>query len=187
MGLNLCARPFPGVAGCLRRSAMQHDAGMKLHHEISYAAPLGEVFAMLSDPAFRHASGAAMGVISADVTITPKGEGISVHIDQVQPTEGVPGFARKFAGETTRAVQDEEWSSPAGGTLTIETPGKPTSVKGTLSLTESGGRTTETLEAEVKGKVPLIGGKLDSLMADLVTKGMDMERLAGVAWLEGNR
>jgi hypothetical protein len=161
--------------------------GMLLRHEISYDAPLGDVFAMLSDPGFRQASADAMGVLSADVTITPNGEGISVHIDQVQPTEGVPGFARKFAGETTRAVQTEEWGSPAGGTITIETPGKPTSIKGTLSLNESGGRTTETLEAEVKVKVPLIGGKLESLMADLVSSGMDKEQAAGVAWLEGRR
>jgi hypothetical protein len=161
--------------------------GMLLRHEISYDAPLGDVFAMLSDPGFRQASADAMGVLSADVTITPNGEGISVHIDQVQPTEGVPGFARKFAGETTRAVQTEEWGSPAGGTITIETPGKPTSIKGTLSLNESGGRTTETLEAEVKVMVPLIGGKLESLMADLVSSGMDKEQAAGVAWLEGRR
>ena len=166
---------------------MQHDAAMKLRHEISYDAPLADVFAMLADPDFRQSSAAAMGVISADVSITPKGEGISVRIDQVQPTEGVPGFARKFAGETTRAVQTEEWDSPSGGSITIETPGKPTSIKGTLSLSESGGRTTETLEAEVKVKVPLIGGKLESLMADLVAAGMDKEQTAGAAWLQGER
>ncbi|MEO5653102.1 MAG: DUF2505 domain-containing protein [Marmoricola sp.] len=158
---------------------------MQLRHEITYDAPLADVFAMLSDPAFRQASAKAMGVISADVTITPDGEGISVRIDQVQPTEGVPGFARKFAGETTRAVQTENWSSPAGGTITIETPGKPTSISGTLSLTEAGGRTTETLDVAVKVKVPLIGGKLESLMGDLVAKGMDKEHAAGVAWLAG--
>ena len=160
---------------------------MLLRHEISYDAPLADVFAMLSDPGFRQASADAMGVLSADVTITPNGEGTSVHIDQVQPTEGIPGFAKKFAGETTRAVQTEEWGSPAGGTITIETPGKPTSIKGTLSLAESGGRTTETLEAEVKVKVPLIGGKLESLMAELVSSGVDKEQVAGVAWLEGQR
>jgi hypothetical protein len=160
---------------------------MLLRHEISYDAPLAEVFAMLSDPAFRQTSATAMGVISADVTIIPNGDGISVTIDQVQPTEGVPGFAKKFAGETTRAVQTEEWVSPAGGTIVIETPGKPTSIKGTLSLTEIGGRTTETLEAEVKVKVPLLGGKLESLMGDLVTKGMDKEQAAGAAWLAGRR
>jgi uncharacterized protein YndB with AHSA1/START domain len=158
---------------------------MKLRHEISYDAPLADVYAMLADPAFRQSSAKAMGVISADVTITPSGEGMSVRIDQVQPTEGVPGFAKKFAGETTRAVQTEEWSSPAGGTITIETPGKPTSIKGTLTLAEAGGRTTETLDVEVTVKVPLLGRKLESLMADLVAKGMDKEQAAGVVWLEG--
>ena len=166
---------------------MQHDAHMLLRHEISYDAPLAKVFQMLSDPAFRQASADAMGVISAEVTITPAGKGMHVHIDQVQPTEGIPGFARKFAGETTRAVQTEEWDSPAGGRIKIETPGKPTSIKGTLALTEAGGRTTETLEVEVKVKVPLIGGKLESLMADLVTTGMDKEHTAGVVWLEEKR
>ena len=160
---------------------------MKLRHEISYDAPLSDVYAMLGDPDFRQASAAAMGVISADVTITPKGEGISVLVDQVQPTEGVPGFAKKFAGETTRAVQTEEWGSPAGGSITIETPGKPTSIRGMLALSESGGRTTETLDVEVKVKVPLIGGKLEKLMADLVTAGMDKEQVAGAAWLRGER
>jgi hypothetical protein len=95
----------------------------------------------------------------------------------------VPAFARKFAGATTRAVQSEEWSSPEGGTITIETPGKPSSTRGTLALTESGGRTTETLDVEVKVKVPLLGGKLESLMAELITRGMDKEQVAGAAWL----
>jgi hypothetical protein len=123
-------------------------------------------------------------VISADVSITPKGEGMTVRIDQVQPTEGVPGFAKKFAGETTRAVQTEEWGSPSSGTITIETPGKPTSIHGTRTLTESGGRTTETFEAEVKVKVPLIGGKLEKLMADKVRAGMDTEQTVGTTWLK---
>jgi hypothetical protein len=158
---------------------------MQLRHEITYDAPLAEVHAMLSDPAFRQASADAMGVLSADITITPRGEGMRVVIDQVQPTEGVPGFAKKFAGATTQAVQTEEWDSPAGGSIKIETPGKPTSISGTLSLTEAGGRTTETLEVQVKVKVPLIGGRLESLMGDLVAKGMDKEHAAGVAWLEG--
>jgi uncharacterized protein YndB with AHSA1/START domain len=160
---------------------------MRLRHEITYDAPLADVFAMLSDPAFRQRSAEAMGVISADVSIHAKGAGISVKIDQVQPTEGVPSFAKKFAGETTRAVQTEEWDSPSGGTISIQTPGKPTSINGTLALTTSGTTTTETLDVEVKVKVPLVGGKLESLMADLVAKGMDKEHAAGVAWLAGER
>lgn len=158
---------------------------MLLRHEITYDASLEDVFAMLSDPAFRQDSGKAMGVISADVSITPHGEGISVRIDQVQPSEGVPGFAKKFVGETTRSIQIEEWHSPSGGSIEIDTPGKPASISGTLALAEAGGRTTETLEVEIKVSVPLIGKKLESLVAEQISTGMDREHTAGVAWLEG--
>jgi hypothetical protein len=35
--------------------------------------------------------------------------------------------------------------------------------------------------------VPLIDGKLEPLMGDLVTSGTDKEQVAGVAWWEGKR
>jgi uncharacterized protein YndB with AHSA1/START domain len=169
---------------CLERAAMKHDAGMKFRHEITYDATREQVFEMLADPEFRKASAEAMNVVSADVSINRHGDGMSVRIDQVQHTAGVPGFAKKIVGDTTQAIQIEEWSSPEGGTIEIQTPGKPTHVSGTLTLTESGGTTTETMDVEVKAKVPLIGGKLESLLADLIGKGMDKEHGAGVAWLE---
>lgn len=163
---------------------MQHDAPMLFRHEITYDASKDAVYAMLSDAAFRRASTDAMGVVSADISVTPRGPGMSVHIDQVQHTEGVPGFAKKIVGATTRAIQIEEWASPDGGTIEIQTPGKPTHVTGTLTLTEAGGTTTETMEVEIKARVPLIGGKLESLLAELIANGMDKEHVAGMAWLE---
>lgn len=162
-------------------------AAMRFTHSVRYDAPLADVFAMLSDPAFRQKACAHMGVISADVSITAQGEGFSLVIDQVQPTEGVPSFAKKFAGDTTRAVQKEQWPDSSGGSFEVETPGKPASVKGQITLTESGGVTTETMQAEAKIKVPLIGGKMESLMAELIAKGMDKEHEVGVAWLKGER
>ena len=160
---------------------------MKLRHEISYDAAPADVYAMLSDPAFRQKSCDAMGVLSADIAVEPAGDGMRVQIDQVQPTAGVPSFAKKFAGETTRAVQVEEWADPTQATLTVRTPGKPTEISGTLTLTADGPGTVETFEGEVKVKVPLIGGKLESLVGELFTAGMDREHTAGVAWLAGER
>ncbi|HET8603054.1 MAG TPA: DUF2505 domain-containing protein [Marmoricola sp.] len=156
---------------------------MRFHHQVRYDAPVAAVRAMLADPAFREASAEAQGVVSADVGITTDGERMSVVIDQVQPTAGVPGFARKFAGETTRAVQTEEWTSTTDATIRIETPGKPTSITGSLTLRPDGSGTVETMEAEIKVKVPLIGGRLEALMGDLVAQGMDREHEAGVDWL----
>ncbi|MGH3330285.1 MAG: DUF2505 domain-containing protein [Nocardioidaceae bacterium] len=160
---------------------------MRLRHQVRYDAPPEEVYAMLSDPGFRQKSCDAQGVLSADVTIEPTADGMTVQIDQVQPMQGVPAFARKIAGESTRAVQTEEWSDHSRATLTIRTPGKPTEITGTLRLEGDGSGTVETFDGEVKAKVPLIGGKLESLMADLFTAGMDAENQVGRAWLEGGR
>jgi TusA-related sulfurtransferase len=160
---------------------------MKIRHEVTYDAGVDEVYAMLADPEFRKKSCDAMGVVSADVKIDAAGDKLRVIIDQVQRTEGIPSFAKKFAGETTRAVQTEEWDDHAGATLVVTTPGKPTTITGRISLVASGGSTVQAFEGEAKVKVPLIGGKLEALAADLFRDGREKERAVGVAWLAGDR
>ena len=157
---------------------------MKFRHELSYDAPPDQVFAMLADPAFREAACAAMEVISADVQLDRDGEGFTLVVDQQQNTKDLPGFARTFAGESTQAIQREVWLSPTTGDLTIESPGKPASAKGTIRLEEAGSGTREVVELEIKVKVPLIGGKLEKLMAEKVASGMDVEQRVGAAWLK---
>jgi hypothetical protein len=57
---------------------------------------------------------------------------------------------------------------------------------GTIELVPDGAGTVEVVELEIKAKVPLVGGKLESLMADQVRDGMDTEREVGQAWLKGD-
>jgi uncharacterized protein YndB with AHSA1/START domain len=159
---------------------------MDFRHELSYDASPAEVFEMLADPGFRKRVGEALDVASADITLERDGDGFALTNDQVQQTGGLPSFAKKFAGETTRVIQTEEWSSPTGGTLRIEAPGKPTSMAGTIELVPDGSGTVEVVELEIRAKVPLVGGRLERLMADQVRSGMDTERGVGEAWLEGN-
>ena len=47
--------------------------------------------------------------------------------------------------------------------------------------------TVEIVELDIDIKVPLIGGRLERLLAEKIRAGMDAEHGAGVAWLEGNR
>lgn len=158
---------------------------MKFRHELHYDAPPAQVFEMLADPAFREAACEAQDVISADVQLDRQGEGFSLVIDMLQRTDDLPGFARTFAGESTQAVQRETWTDTTGGDLRIEAPGKPTSMNGTIRLEPDGAGTREVVELEIKVKVPLIGGKLEKLMSDKVTAGMDAEHRAGTAYLAG--
>jgi Protein of unknown function (DUF2505) len=142
---------------------------------------------MLADPAFRERVGDALDVVSAEITLERDDNGFTLSNDQVQRTGGLPSFAKKFAGDTTRVIQNEQWSSPAGGKLWIDAPGKPTSMAGTIELVPDGTGTVEVVELEIKAKVPLIGGKLEKLMAEQVRDGMDTEREVGQAWLKGDR
>lgn len=161
---------------------------MRFQHTATYDAPAADVFAMLTDPSWREAVGAAQGVVSATVTVTPEGSGgARIVIDQVQNTAGLPAIARKFAGETTRAIVTEVWLSPTAGTIEIVAPGKPTKMVGTVALEPDGDTTRHVTDMEVSVKVPLLGGKLEPVMANDIGKGLAIEQTVGAAWLKGER
>lgn len=161
-----------------------HTPAMRFRHELRYDAAPDRVFAMLADPAFRQAVCEAMDVISADVDLERHGDGFTLTIDQLQRTDDLPSFARTFAGDSTQAVQRETWVDASGGSLQIEAPGKPTHVSGTITLLPDGAGTTEVVDLEIKVKVPLVGGKLERLMAEKVQAGMDVEHTVGVDYLK---
>jgi uncharacterized protein YndB with AHSA1/START domain len=162
-------------------------SGMQVSHSTVYEAPIAEVYAMLTDPPFREFAARRSGVLEVTVDVQQHGEGHTVRLDQKQPVQGVPSFARKFAGDTTRVVVEEVWSSPHSSTLVIETPGKPTRIEGSYTLVEMGGRTTQKFEGECRISVPLIGGKLEKVMVDLFVEGREQEARAGHEWLAGGR
>ncbi|KQT89343.1 hypothetical protein ASG49_16325 [Marmoricola sp. Leaf446] len=163
---------------------------VQLRHEITYRASPDEVFAMLADEDFRRRSAVAQGVLTADVSIVRNGpdeQGISVRIDQLQPTRGVPEVARRFVSETVRLVQLEEWSDARGGTVVVELPGLPVTVTGRVVLSADGDLTRQRVEADVEVRVPLLGGRLAGFIGGLVAAGMDTEQQVGEAWLRGER
>lgn len=156
---------------------------MRFRHELAYDAGPTQVFEMLADPAYREAVCAAQDVVSADIDLIRTGDGFSLTVDQRQPTGDLPSFARAFAGETTHAIQHEEWADPTGGTLVIEAPGKPSEISGTITLRPEGTGTVEIVELDLQIKVPLVGGRLEKLLADRLRAGLDAERGVGAAWL----
>jgi len=160
---------------------------MRIRHELSYDAAPDAVHAMLGDPEFRRRVCQAMDTVSEDVAVSPGADGMAVRIDMVQRTTGVPGFARKVVGDTTRVIQSEQWAGADGADLTLEIPGKPGHVRGRISLIGDGTRTVETFDGEVTVNIPLLGGKLEGLIEKLFVKGMDTEQRVGRAWLAGER
>ena len=154
-----------------------------LTHELEYDAPLAEVAAMLADPAFREEVCARQRVIRAQVTVDVDGDTKTVVVDQAQPAKGIPGFARKFVGDEINIVQREEWASLDEADLQVTIPGKPGEMTGTVTLVESGGTTTETVDVRIKVNIPLVGGKIEALISDLLRKALVAEQEVGREYL----
>lgn len=154
-----------------------------IRHDLTYDAPVADVAAMLADPTFREEVCDYQRVISKKVTIKQSGEGMDVVIDMVQPARGIPSFAQKFVGDTINIVQTESWSSPTQGDITVTIPGKPGDMSGTAVLKESGSGTVETVALTVKVNIPLVGGKLEGLIAGLLEKALVAENTVGREWL----
>jgi carbon monoxide dehydrogenase subunit G len=157
---------------------------MRFRHELAYDAPPADVIAMISDPLFWDRVGEANQALSCTTTVATEGGTTRVVIDQEQKVAGVPSFAKKFVGESTRAIITQVWQGHEAS-YEIETPGKPTHVTGTVTVTENGSGSVLVYDLDVKASVPLIGGKLEKLVVDLTNEGFDTEQSVGAAWLAG--
>jgi hypothetical protein len=151
----------------------------KLTKTLTYDASAEAVAAMLDDPAFREAVLERQRVLRGSVHI----DGDIATIEQVRSGSDIPSFARTFVGDEIVIVQTETWTSPTDARIELAIPGKPGEAVGTLRLTESGGTTTETVELDVTVRIPLVGGKIETMIADMVKFALDKEHEVGVEWL----
>jgi len=164
---------------------MMSAMATRMTQELTYDASLTDVGEMLMEPAFRERVCDAQGALRRTVTVGPGGGGMKVVIDMVLPTTGIPGFAKKFVGDEINLVQTEKWSEIEAGTVDVAIPGKPGQMTGTMTIREAGGTTTETVDMEIRVNIPLVGGKIESLIADLLRKALRAENRVGRQHLAG--
>jgi hypothetical protein len=85
-------------------------------------------------------------------------------------------------GDGVRIIQREEWSGDKA-TLHVSIPGKPGEMTGTMALAESGGVTTESIACEIRVNMPLVGGKVERLIEEMLSKALRNENRVGREWL----
>lgn len=156
---------------------------MKFEHTLRYDVAPAEVFAMLGEASFREEVCEAQHTTEATATVDGVDDTMSVLVDQKRPAEGIPSFAKKFVGDTIHIQQREEWSSATDAALEVSIPGKPGHLKGTITLRPDGDGTVETVSGEIKVHIPLVGGKIEGLIAELLQQALRAEQRVGTAWL----
>jgi Protein of unknown function (DUF2505) len=161
---------------------------MKISATLDYAATPHEVFTMLADEAFQTRKCAATGALNHTVSISAQGDRTVIVSSRDLPTDGFPAFVKSLVGATLAITETQDWG-PAGtdgarqGTLTVDIVGAAIDLDGTLSLTPAGQGSVESVEGDLKARVPLFGGRIEKAAAPAIESAISVEREIGQAWL----
>ncbi|HEX2893759.1 MAG TPA: DUF2505 domain-containing protein [Marmoricola sp.] len=159
----------------------------RVQHDLRYdGATVEQVFDMLATQKFREAVCDYQRVLHRTVTVERNGESASVTIDQGHATDRLPGFARKIVGEHITMVQEESWSDGSHGRITVTVPDRPGKMTGTATLVGDADGVTEKVDMTVTVHLPLVGGKVEGLIADMLGKALRAEHTVGKDWLAKN-
>ena len=146
-------------------------------------APIERVVAMLADPDFREAVADYQQAVRSSAEVNGTGAGSTARVEIVHGTEHVPSFARKFVGNEISIVQNETWTTATHADILVTIPGKPADMAGTLDFAQVGNDVVETVVLTVKVTIPFVGGKVEDLVVDLMSKAYRAENLVGLQWL----
>jgi hypothetical protein len=101
----------------------------------------------------------------------------------VHSADGIPSVARKLVGDEINIVQVERWIDADAADITVTIPGKPGEMSGRITLAEDAGSTVESVTLDVRIGVPLVGGKIEKLVADLMVAALKAENKVGRDYL----
>lgn len=165
---------------------------MNISAVVDYEATPHEVFAMLADEAFQTRKCAATGALTHSVSVSVLGDRTLIVSSRHLPTDGFPPFVKSLVGTTLAVTETQDWG-PAGtdgtrlGTLTVDIAGAPIALDGTLSLAPQGQGSVQTVQGDLRAKVPLIGSKIEKAAAPAIESAIRVESETGRAWLASMR
>jgi hypothetical protein len=155
-------------------------------HTLTYpGATVHDVFTMFADPAYRKAVSEYQHVVDFDCRISMNGDGMDVQLEQAHGTDRIPSFAQRLVGSEIRFLHRETWETPDAASIHVTIPGKPGEMTGTETLTQSGNDVVQQIDLAVKVSIPLVGGKVEDLVAGFLGKAFEAENKVGVKWLRG--
>ncbi|WP_299697057.1 DUF2505 domain-containing protein [Hydrocarboniphaga sp.] len=141
---------------------------MKFTSELKYPKPVDVVMKMFTDPAYFERKYQALEVSDFAVTQHVAGDSFSLRYRfRAAGETRVPDFARKLIGDAIRVGQVDAWHvSRRVGTIDIEIGGAPASVHADMKLEADSAKTSVLkLDWQVRCGIPLIGGKIEKLIA----------------------
>jgi hypothetical protein len=155
----------------------------RFEHRTTLAASVDTVYSTLVDETFLTARLRDIGGKGAALLEhRTSDDGVHIKLRQGVDAERLPGAVRSFLSGDLVVERAEHWRGPeATGRATIN--GVPAEITSRTRLAGAGGGTELVVAAEVKVGIPLIGGKIEKVVAEQVTKLLAAESEYAEKWL----
>ena len=144
-----------------------------LHQSYACPADVATAFAAISGAGWAHRKAEVLADGSQVVHHQDRPDGGVLLVVSRELPAGVPGFLERLLPRDGRAVQTDDWGPerPDGsrhGTWRADIPGAPAEVSGSMRLEPAGSGCTYVIEGTVSVKVPLIGGRAEKFIRDMI-------------------
>lgn len=152
---------------------------MKIQALHRYNQDVDTVFKTFVDSGFMQAKYTSLG--ARNIQIVDNSLRGGVHYLKVvrEVPASVPSALKQFISPWNKLVQTEQWQGDAGATrrcrITIETPGIPVSISGTLTLRPDGNGCVNDIQMEVTSSIPLVGRALSGFVGGETEKSVAAE------------
>lgn len=134
----------------------------------SYLASPTRLATLLRDPEFLRRRCEEAGETAVQVVVREQTNGFYASVERDKLVE-LPSFARHVVQPKNRIVDEYQWHSQHDrwhATYSIVISGVAAVVRGHSTLAPSAGGTSHVTSFEVHVRIPLLGAKLESLVAD---------------------
>lgn len=138
-------------------------------------ADVGTSFAAISGEGWAHRKAEVLKDGSQVVRREERPDGGVLLVVSRELPDGVPGFLERFLPRDGRAVQSDDWGPERAdgsrhGEWSADIPGAPAQVSGTMRFEPTDGGCSYQIDGTVAVKVPLIGGKAEKFIRDMIGK-----------------
>lgn len=156
----------------------------RIEHRAALDAPASRVRAALVSREYLQERLAAIGGEGAAlVDLTAAGEAVTYRLRQMVPAEHLPSVARSVMRGDLVVERTETWTTALTGTTSARVTGVPGEIAATHTLTDTDTGCLWRTEGTARVKVPLVGGKIETVIAEQVTRLLAAEAAFTADWL----
>ena len=153
--------------------------GKQLRHETPLTAAPERVVEVMTDAASMTRLYESAGFTGVGVATRSAGDALVVETDQ-HMTGPLPGPLAKITGGKVHLTEVHTWAPAPGdgsrsATWTVSFHGVPGSIDGTISVRPEGSGSVVVYEATVTARIPVIGGRIESLTIDQTVEKLQAE------------